>query len=224
MRRASSAIAATLVLGLAATAAGPVRAQTADFGERGRGFVEASPGVAFPLSDLGDVQDPGPAASLGGTYWVHPRVGVRLAGGIAFLRGADAPSGGRAMPDMRVLSAEGGVDVALIPPTSRFRMTAGVGGGFAIYDTDQFAEPIFNPATDQADADFHQAYPTVSGRLKFAYAVEPRIAVFAAGGARLGFADGTETALFSAFAPAVGEEGADLLWTVPATAGVEVRF
>lgn len=225
MRRGSSVIAATLALGLAAaTAASPVRAQTPGYGDAGGGFVEGSGGVALPMGDLADVQDLGGTAELAAAYWVHRRVAVRVDGSLDFLRGADAPSGGRTMPDMTVLRVHGGVEVLLVSPSPRFRVTAGLGGGVAVYDTDEFGEPVFNPATDEPEADFNQAYATSSGRLKLAYAASSRIAVFASGGARLSFADAEDTALFAAFDPGLGESGSDLLWTVPVTAGVEMRF
>lgn len=220
----SSFVIAALALLTLTAASPPAVAQTPDVATGNTAWLEASGGVALPLGDLGDVQDPGPAVEVGGGYWIHPRVAVRADGSLEFLEGSDAPEGGRAMPDMNVLRFHGGVDVIVLSPRPELTVLAGAGAGAAVYDTDRFAEPVFNPATNEPEADFNETYFTSSGRLKVVYTVKPRIGVFGSGGARVSFADADDTALFGAFDPDLAEEDTDLLWTIPVSAGVEVRF
>lgn len=226
MRRATGGITTVFLLFAGAALLGPgaATAQPADGGAVGDWVVEAGGGIALPLGDLSEVQDLGPAATAAVGYRVHPRVTLRGEGSVSFLGGADAPPAGRAMPDLRIFRFHGGADVLLWAPSSRTEVTVGVGAGAATYDTEAFAEVVENPVTRDVEADFNHTWFTTDGHVTLLYAAGTRTSVFLRGGARATLADADETSVLSVFDPAAAAAGSDVLWTVPVSAGVRVRF
>lgn len=225
MRRAIGAwTAAFLVLAGASTVPGPASAQPADAGTPGGWEAGAEAGVEVPLGILSEVQDLGPMAEGAVGYRVHPRVTLRGTGSVAFLEGSQAPSNGRAMPNLRIWRLHVGADVLLWSPSPRTSVVAEVGVGGATYDTEPYEGTVENPVTGEVELDFNHTWLTTGGRLKVEYAVEPRARVFVAGGGRATVADADETAVFGVFDPRAGSRGTDVLWTLPVSAGVEIRF
>lgn len=225
MRRTIRAV----ITALFATAAAMVvtsaaAAQGAWDAPRGTWTAEAGGGIAVPLGITREVQDLGPLAEAAVGYRVHPRVTLRAEGGLSFLQGAPAPAGGRAMPNMTIYHALGGADVLLLGVSSRASLSASLGAGAAVYDTEGYEGTVENPATGTVEGDFNQTWFTGSGRLKLHYVVGTGARIYVAAGARASLADEEETAVFGVFDRAAGSQGTDVVWTLPLSAGVQVRF
>lgn len=190
--------------------------------------VDARGGISLPVSDLGDVADPGASFGLGATYWVHERIGVRVNGDAGLLTGLDADETGSGFesPDLDLYRYTGGVVARLTPRETRWDVTANLGAGGATYSSDDFAAgTLVNPVTGEAVQDFSSTYFSTTGGLKIGYDVTERVAVFAGGQAYLDFADEEDTAIFGEVAPQEVEPGGfDTAWTIPLQAGVKIRF
>lgn len=200
-------------------------AQMSDFGPDSRFVIEVRGGGAFPLSDLGDVQDPGYTVGAGLGYQVNERITLRADGELSVLSAADVPAGGLELPDMRLWHYTGGAEVAVLPAgNSPLSVSVNVGAGATTFDTDQFGEIVINPVTENSEADFNEVYFTANGGLKVAYSVSPRVDVFAGGQAYLSFADEEDTAVFSEFTPDAPADGFDTVWSVPVHGGFRVHF
>lgn len=225
MRRTIRAVTTTLLaLASAVLVTASASAQAADGPAVGAWTGEAQGGIALPLGITREVQDLGPTVEAAVGYRVHPRVRLRADASVSFLQGADASSAGRPMPNMTIYRVHGGAEVLLLSPSSRMRVAAGLGAGAATYDTEVYERTVENPATGQVEGDFNHTWFTTSGRLKVLYAVAPRADVFVAGAARASLADEDATAVFGVFDPAAGTRGTDVIWTLPVTAGVQLRF
>jgi hypothetical protein len=206
---------------------GETEAQMTD-GTDSRIEVDARGGISLPVSDLGDVADPGASFGLGATYWVSERIGVRVNGDAGLLTGLDADETGSGFesPDLDLYRYTGGVAARLTPRETRWDVTANLGAGGATYSSDDFAAgTLVNPVTGEAVQDFSGTYFSTTGGLKIGYDVTERVAVFAGGQAYLDFADEEDTAIFSEVAPQEVEPGGfDTAWTIPLQAGVKIRF
>ena len=225
MRRTIRAVTTALLAVAAATAvtSGAAAQGTGD-APPGTWTAEAGGGIALPLGITREVQDLGPTVEGAVGYRVHPRVLLRADASVSFLQGADAPPGGRAMPNLTIYRVHGGAEALLLSPSSRMSVAASLGAGAATYDTEGYERTVENPATGQVEGDFNHTWFTTSGRLKLLYAVSPRADVFVAGAARASLADEDATAVFGVFDPAAGTRGTDVIWTVPVTAGAQLRF
>lgn len=202
----------------------PVEAQMGGPEPVGTLSVEGRGGIGLPMDDLSEVADLGPAVGAGVAYRLHPRVRIRADGDLELLDGAATPAGRPVMPELRAWHFSGGAEVDVLPRAGRVGLSANLGGGVTVFDTEEFAEPVFNPATDDPEADFNATYGTATGGLRVAYSVTPRVDAFVDGRVYLIFADEDETALFNAFDPAVPAQGFDKAWIVPVRAGVRASF
>ena len=209
---------------LALLAWSPAQAQMNGEDAVGTWTVEGRGGVGLPMADLSDVADLGPAFGAGVAYRVHPRVRVRADGDLEFFSGADVAAGGTPVPDVTAWHFSGGAEVDVLPPARRLGLSVHVGGGATVYDTEAFAEPVFNPLTDDPEADFNATYATVTGGLNVSYPVTRRVDAFVGGQVYYSFADEEDTAIFSAFTPAVSEQGFDKAWSIPLRAGIRASF
>lgn len=209
---------------LALLAWSPAQAQMNGQDAVGTWSVEGRGGIGFPVGDLADVADLGPAFGAGVAYRVHPRVRLRADGDLELLSGADVPAGDTPVPDVTAWHFSGGAEVDVLPPARRLGLSVHVGGGATVYDTEAFAETVFNPATGEPEADFNATYATVTGGVNVSYPVTRRVDAFLGGQVYYSFADAEETALFSVFTPAVSEQGFDKAWSIPVRAGVRASF
>jgi hypothetical protein len=219
------AVAVTAALVLLTASPHVSEAQMGDFAPETRFVVEVRGGGAFPLGDLGDIQDPGYTGGAGLGYRVTDRITVRADGQLEVLTGSDVAGDGVALADMRLWHYTGGAEVDVLPPgDSPLSVSVNVGAGATTFDTDQFQEIVINPATDEAEADFNATYVTATGGLKFAYRVGERVDVFAGGQAYLSLADEDDTAVFNALTPAVDAGGFGNIFSVPVHGGIRVSF
>lgn len=214
---------AALVLAFA-VALTPVEAQAQAFEQPVT--VDVRGGMAVPLGDLGDLADVGPSLGAGVAYRVHPRVSVRGDLQVDVYSGADFDASSArqpSAPDMSLWHYSAGVEFDVTQPgTSRWHVTADVGGGATTIDTDAFDEPITNPETDEIEADFNATYATVHGGMTLGYDVHERVDVYGAARWYLTFTDEEETAVFDQLSPTTS--AFDQASSVPITVGVRVKL
>lgn len=228
MKNRTRTFGAALVLAFA-VALTPVDVQAQDMMNEGPALtVDARGGIAVPVGDLGDLTDVGPTVGLGIAYRVAPRVSIRVDGDLDFYSGADfsaVSAEQTAAPDMTLWHYSAGVEYDFTRPgTQGWQLTANVGLGATIFDTDPFVEePVENPETGQIEADFNETYFTANGGLKLGYSVHERVSVY--GGAQwyMSFTDETDTAVFAALSPTEAK-AFDMAHSVPLTLGVELKF
>lgn len=211
-----------LVLLLAAVIAHP---RTASAQQTGSWSVDARGGLAIPAGDLSEFEDLGGNAEIGVAYWVHPRLALRVDGGVDILSGKDASDTGilvPQVPDMTLFHYVGGVEFRVTPPEgTRWDVTVNVEAGATTIDTDD--DPAFTTGPG-SNADFTKTYFTGNGGLRIGYQVSPRFAVFAGGQAYLIAADEQETQVFTAFSSDVDPSGFSTAWTFPVQVGARVTF
>lgn len=185
--------------------------------------IEGRGGISVPAGDLADVYDVGPSFGAGIGYRVHPRVTLRLDGDVSILGGADLTTGAEA-PDTRLWHYNGGVEVELTPPAeSRWGVTLNLAGGATTFASDDFAEPLTNPATGESVTDFANTYFSGNGGLKVGYAVSPSVDVYVGGQWHLAFTDEEDTAVFSQLSP-TEIQAFDTASEIPVVAGVRATF
>lgn len=178
-----------------------------------RWVFEGRGGVGIPAGELADVADVGPAFGAKIGYELHPRVTLRAAGDVEFLPGADLANGTEA-PDLRLWHYNGGVDVQLAPPTSRWSLIVTGAGGATTIDSDSFGGV-------SGGNDFSHTYFTLNGGAQVGYAVSPRVNVFAGGLAYVTFADEEDTVAFATLSPEV--DAFDTALSIPLFAGITLR-
>lgn len=205
----------TLGLGLAAVAL--ILALPA--GARAQWAVDAGGGIAVPVADLADLEDPGPAAGAALSYRVHPRVAVRIGGGFDFLSGADLGDGESA-PDMTVSHYAGGVELFLVSPDDgRFQASIHAGAGGSSFDTEVFRAP--GEPSDEQD-DFFETFFTAAGGIQLGAEVRENVSLLLRGEWQLVFSDEEKTVRLARLVG--GSEGFDTLSVLPVTLGVRVRL
>lgn len=208
----------------------PVDAQAQGMMEDGMSAlsVDARGGIAVPMGDLGDLADVGPTVGIGVAYRVSPRLSVRVDGDLDLYSGADFGATSAAQPsapDMTLWHYSGGLQYDVTEPgSSGLSVSANVGAGATIVDTDPFVGgPVENPETGEIEADFNETYFTANGGVRIGYAVHDRVDVY--GGAQwyVTFADEEHTAVFSALSPTEAN-AFDRAYSVPLTLGVKLKF
>lgn len=186
---------------------------------RAQWSVDAGGGVAIPVADLADLEDPGPAFGGAVAYRFHPRVAVRVGGGFDFLSGAEREDG-EAAPDMTVSHYNAGIELLLTPPEeSRFRASIHAAAGGSSFDTEVFRVPG-EPVRDQDD--FFETFFTAAGGIQLATEVRPNVSLLLRGEWQLVFSDEQKTVRLAGLLG--GDQGFDTLSVVPVTLGVRVRL
>ncbi|HKK27134.1 MAG TPA: OmpA family protein [Gemmatimonadota bacterium] len=181
---------------------------------------EAHGGVGFPTRDLADLFDLGPEAGAGLSFWLGPRVAIRLGGDLEFLRGAGSVLAGASGPDGRLYSYTGGLAFELADPkTPGWDVLLNVGGGGSTLDTDPFPDP----AAPGSTRDFTKTYPTANLGLTIGYDVSPSVNLFVESQAYLTFFKKADTRVFrDASAGRVQAFGSQL--SVPVAVGFKLKF
>ena len=186
-------------------------------------IVDGRGGISVPAGDFADLADVGPSFGLGIGYRVHPRVTLRVDGDVGIFTGSELATGAEA-PDMNLWHYNGGVEVELTPPdASRWDVTANLAAGATTFSSDDFAQPLTNPATGEVVTDFSSTYFTANGGLKLGYDVSRNVAVYAGGQWYLAFTDEDDTAVFSALSP-TEIEPFDTASEIPIVVGLKATF
>lgn len=185
----------------------PARAQSV---YEPRFTVDGRLGVAVPFGGLGDLQDPGLGAGLGGAYWFSPRFAVRADWSLESLNGNEIP-GAQTYRDVNLWHYTGGVEANLAPPVSgNVKFT--VNGGLGLTTVD------FNGGGPT------HSYFTMTGGAKLAFPLNRQVDAFAGGQVNLVFSNGDD-----AFQSVAGSNvplalGTSSLWSVPLYGGIQVSF
>lgn len=185
--------------------------------------VEARGGVAIPVDDLNDFLDPGGTVGIGASYQLNPRLALRVDGDLALLQGDDAPDGA-SLPDMDIWHLGGGIEGQITSPVSPWNITANVGAGASILDSDSFAQPVVNPVTGETADGFTETYFSANGGITVGYELSPQFSVVGGGQAYLIVTDDDDTAIFGQLTPEADPEGFDTAWNFPLHAGFRIHF
>lgn len=145
--------------------------------------VDFRGGLGIPTGDLGNVEDMGPAFTVGLDVGIHPRIALRAEGGAEIYSGTDLSTGETA-PNMTLTHFNGGVLFHLMPPASdqRFSADVNVGGGITILTSERRAYSIETPGgAGTAIVDYSNVYPAINAGLSLAYALSPQVDAFVSG-------------------------------------------
>lgn len=201
-------------LALAAALAVPSGSLFAQAPESGRIVVEGRGGVGFPLGELADIADVGPAFGAAGTYFFHRNLGVGIDLS-ATLLGSSAPDpfGVRRTSDVDLVHFGATLVFDASPPSHQ--------------DTPlSFRVALWNGLTSmsakEGDLDFSETYYTVGGTSRIGYRIRPNLEIFAGTDVFVVALDDAETAVF--FAGPNTSETFDLAISLPVTVGVTARL
>jgi len=160
--------------------------------------IEGRAGVALPTGDLAAFTDAGVSVGVGGAFWVHDNVALRVDGDFADLNGENAGEGlvtDAPTPDATLLHYGVGVEVDLPGRASMsswdFEVNAGVGG--TTLDTDDFLD---EPAEDERQ-DITKTYPNVNGGITLGRKLSEELVLSLSGQAFYTFVDETDFAPLS---------------------------
>ncbi len=208
----TAALAALVVL-----AAGPAPARAQGVGSRSQAGPFASTwevdgrlGLSFPFGGLGDLENPGLAANLGGAYWFRPRLAVRADWGLEAFSGNSIPSG----PDFRNLDLwhyTVGLETSLASPVpGNVRLT--VNGGLGA------------TTLDFAGSGPTHTYFSLTGGGRIAVPIGRQVDAF--GGLQLNLAFTSSNDLFERRQNLALEEtlGTSSAWSLPIWGGLQVHF
>lgn len=184
-------------------------------------------GVAFPASNLNQIQDLGPSFGLGVEYSLTDRVFVRASGAADLHSGADVedlelPPGEPGPPDMTLFHFTAGAGADLVPrDVSNWSVAVSLEAGGTSVTTDDFPTGATAP---EGGPDFSETYFTLSPGLRVGYVFADRFNLFVRSQPHFAFSDREDTAVFSQFDADVDAAGFEDIWNVPLTAGIQVRF
>lgn len=180
---------------------------------------EVRGGASVPLSSnsFGAVTEPG--ASVGGGVSVHLRRHLSLtANGDYHLLKGNEEDAGALVPDMRVLSATGGVEVHFVEPNNRWTGALSLGAGVSRVETDE-ALSDGTPATIL----FEATALTFRGGMKVGYQATSSVDVYLEPSVYVITWDEELTEPYVIVAPGV-DETFSVNWLVPLQAGVRIRL
>lgn len=223
--RRTSGIAAVAAAALCLALAGGLSAQEppVDF--------DATGGVGFPVGDLADVADLGPAFSVGFNFGLTERFYLRAQGGAELYDGVDLaePLGSEGINDL---------DLNFI----HFQ----AGGLYYLLERDRDDSPAFvtidgavgmtnlnvprvatSVGTDAVELEISELYPSASGGLSIGYAIHEQVDFFVDGRAHVVFGDEDDTAELVQVANDVLDDPVESLgtmWSVPVEAGIRFHF
>lgn len=191
--------------------------------------VDGRAGIGLPISDLGDLVDPGPAFNFGVSFGISDRFLIRADGGAELYEGIELgePLGNEGINDFEVdlIHFHGGGTYYLVPPEddSRFFVSLTGMGGVTNFNVPRLAASVGN---DAIEFELSELYPSASGGVSLGYAVHEQVSLYLDGHTYLVFGDEEDTAEVIQVAGAVADvpESLGTVWSVPVTAGVRLTF
>lgn len=190
---------------------------------------DARAGVGFPVGDLGDVSDPGPAFNVGVSFGVTESFLLRVTGGAELYEGVDLgePLGNEGINDLDVnlIHFHGGGLFYLVPPEERGVSVSLTGtAGLTNFNVPRLATSV---GTDAIEFEISELYFSAAGGVSLNYAVHEQVDVFLDGHSFLVFADEEDTVELRQVVNDVQSEPVETLDTmvsVPVTLGVRLLF
>lgn len=216
--RGSGTVAALAAL-LVAAAPAMLRAQDGGPGSVFPLTLHAASGVVLPVGTLSRLERAGPSVGVGASWWLQPRIAIRLDGSAGFPEGRSAGYPGVTVdhvPDMQIWHYLAGVELRLTPRVSPWDVSVDLeGGGTTVGTTDS---PAFE------GTDFTHTYLTGSGGLRVAYRLSPDVDLFADGQADVMDMKKSQTAVFALTSSRVSPDGFGGGVTLPVQVGIQVGF
>lgn len=211
MKRSGRGVAALAAIVAAAALLGawstPAKAQST---YEPRFVVDGRLGVAVPFGGLGDLEDMGLGAGLGGAYWFSPRFAVRGDWSLEALNGNEIP-GAQTYRDANVWHYTAGLEANLAPPVSgNVKFT--VNGGLGLTTLD------FNGTGPK------HSYFTMTGGARLAVPLNRQVDVFGAAQLNLAFSDANDVYRNVAGSEILTRLGTSSLWSLPLSGGIQVSF
>lgn len=188
--------------------------------ERGGWALEARSGLALPSGALSDLARAGPAGSVGGLYWLGPRLAARV--DVGFERYGASSSFGPYEdegPAVRMWRTTAGVQLRFTEEEpENWSTILGLGVGAATLDTDGFLVPVTDRLTEfQLD----ETYPEAYGQVRASYDASERLRILIGVEGHLTLASSEDTEVFEA-ASGGRVEAFDVVAAFPLTVGVEL--
>ena len=100
--------------------------------------MEGGAGIAIPMGDLADASSSGVSFTLGGSYFLNPRLALRAEGGLDLMGEGDAVA---IDPDLQIWHFLGGLEYHITDPTGQFLFAVDGMAGGATLDTEFFEIP-----------------------------------------------------------------------------------
>ena len=215
-----------LVLGaVAALALMPVRAD-AQFVSYSPIFwsFEGGAGIAIPMGDLSDNASSGVSFAISGSYFLNPRLALKVDGGLSLLGASDlAPSD----PDLQIWNFLGGFEYHISDPTGDLLFAFDVTAGGVTFDTEFFTVNDFPTAGASTFGSFNKTFFATQAGLKLGYNFArhaetgtPIATLFINGDFHLFFSKDDDTEAFAAYN---GQSAFGTSYMVPITAGIRIN-
>ncbi|HKK07702.1 MAG TPA: outer membrane beta-barrel protein, partial [Gemmatimonadota bacterium] len=196
--RGMAIVAALGALALLGAWSSPARAQSAF---EPRFAVDGRLGIAVPFGGLGDLEDMGLGAGIGGAYWFNPRFAVRADWSLDALNGNSIPAG-QSFRDLNLWHYTAGMEANLAPPVSgNVKFT--VNGGLGLTRVD------FNGGGPT------HSYFTMTGGAKLSVPVSPQVDVFGAAQLNVAFSSKNDVYTRDAGTEIATPLGTSTLWSLP---------
>lgn len=216
-----------LVLGaVAALALMPARADAQ--------FVSYSPifwsfdggaGIAIPMGDLSDNAGSGVSFAIGGSYFLNPRLALRVDGGLSLMGAAD---GAPADPDLQIWNFLGGFEYHIADPTSDLMFAFDISAGGVTFDTQHFTVQDYPTAGASTFGSFSKTFFAAQGGLRLGYNFArqagtgtPVASLYINADLHLFFTSEEDTELFAAYNG--NATGFGTSYMVPITAGIRIN-
>ncbi len=173
-------------------------------------------GIAVPVGELRDLNDPGLAVGAEVGYQINPRISIRVLGDADFLQDRTL-SGTLIGPHTRLWHYTAGVAAHVLDPDrSRISILVSGGAGASTLDTDDF-----QIGSDPSE-DFTETYFTADGGIRFGYTFSRKLSTFVGGQAFLVTTDKADTERLAAIDP-TRLSPFSTAWTFPVMAGFTLR-
>lgn len=180
----------------------------------------AAAGVVLPVGTLSDLERVGPAVDVGASYWLQPRIALRVDGDAGFPEGRNLGYPGVLVdhvPDMMLWHYLGGVEFRLTPPSeSLVDVDLNVEAGATTVGTTD--APVFSTN------DITNTYPTEAAGLKVDLNLGRSVDLFLDGNADLVNMKSANTAIYSTMSSKVSPSGFGSALSLPVEFGLKFAY
>ncbi len=184
---------------------------------------EGGVGMAIPMGDIADAAEAGPSFSGAASYFLRPRLALRVEGALDMLG-----TKGAIDPNFQILHVTGGIEYHLSDPMGSTTLAVDFGLGASTLDSDAFLLRN-NPSPGRhtvglVNGSYLSANAGIKAGVNFARHAEtgvPMVTLFAAADLRYIMTDATDTAVYGELN---GLSGFDSIMEIPFSVGLRVNF
>lgn len=183
--------------------------------ERGRVVAEGRAGVAFPLGELSNLTDAGPAFGAGVAYFFHPNIGLGADLGVSLLSSSE--------PDEFEVIRTSEMDLIHFGAALMFEASPVSHQDTPLSFRATVAPGFTSMRAGSSEVDFSETYFTLSGLGRIGYAIRDDLELFVGTDIRMVVTDDAEMAAGFVQGP-TPVEPMDLALSLPVTIGVKAKL